>query len=98
MGDGMKLQIVEQFWAVEAPTRTTNKVLVPLTLGRVPGMERWSMFFTIDTVTDDAVEVTVHYKNEKYNQTWTVTEDRGIYYRPTSMDGGYEYYLDLKRK
>ncbi len=92
----MKLVIKEQFWSVEEPTRTTRKVKVPLVLGKVPGMESYGMHFTIDAVTEEGVQVTVHYKNEQYNETWTVTKNQGVYYRPMSMDGGYEYYLDLK--
>lgn len=93
----MKLVIKERFWAVEAPTRTTKTVKVPLVVGKVPGMERHGMYFTIDSVTDEGVQVTVHYQNEKYNKTWTVTEKQGVYYRPISMDGGYEYLMDLKK-
>ncbi len=92
----MKLVIEEQFWSVEGPTRTTNKVKVPAVVGKIPGMERHGMYFTVDAVTEEGVQVTVHYKNEKYNKTWTVTKDQGVYYRPMSMDGGYEYFIDLK--
>ena len=60
----MKLVIKERFWAVEAPTRTTKTVKVPLVVGKVPGMERHGMHFTIDSVTDEGVQVTVHYQNE----------------------------------
>lgn len=93
----MKLQIVEKFWSVGYPTVTKTRVKVPLQVGRIPGVERWKMHFTIDSVTDAGVEVTVHYEEKKYNQTWLVTKDQGIYYRPISMDGGYEYYIDLKQ-
>ena len=55
------------------------------------------MCFTIDSVTEDSVVVTVRYQNEQYNKTWTITKDRGVYYRPISMDGGYEYLIDLKK-
>jgi hypothetical protein len=51
----------------------------------------------VDSVTADSVVVTVHYQKEQYNKTWTVMKDRGIYYRPISMDGGYEYLIDLKK-
>lgn len=93
----MKLVIEEQFWAVDAPTRTTKIVRAPVIVGKVPKMERGSMYFTIDSVTEDSVVVTVHYQNEKYNKTWTVTKGRGVYYRPISMDGGYEYLIDLRK-
>ena len=39
----MKLVIREQFWAVDAPTRTTKIVRAPVIPGRVPEMERGSM-------------------------------------------------------
>lgn len=93
----MKLVIREQFWSVDAPTRTTNLAKVPVVPGRVPDMGRGSMYFTIDSVAEDSAMVTVHYQNEQYNKTWTVTKGRGVYYRPVSMDGGYEYLIDLKK-
>ena len=93
----MKLVIKEQFWAVDAPTRTTGIVRAPAVAGKVLEMERSSMCFTIDSVTEDSVVVTVRYQNEQYNKTWTITKDRGVYYRPISMDGGYEYLIDLKK-
>ncbi len=93
----MKLVIREQFWLVDAPTRTTNLAKVPVVPGRVPDMGWGSMYFTIDSVTEDSAVVTVHYQNEQYNKTWTVTKDRGVYYRPVSMDGGYEYLIDLEK-
>lgn len=93
----MKLVIREQFWSVDAPTRTTNLAKVPVVPGRVPDMGRGSMYFTIDSVAEDGAVVTVHYQNEQYNKTWTVTKGRGVYYRPVSMDGGYEYLIDLKK-
>ena len=93
----MKLVIEEQFWAVDAPTRKTRIVRVPVIVGKVPEMERGSMYFTIDSVAEESVVVTVHYQNEQYNKSWTVTKDRGVYYRPMSMDGGYEYLIDLKK-
>jgi len=93
----MTLVIKEQFWAVDAPTRTTEIVRAPAVAGKVLKMERSSMCFTIDSVTEDSVVVTVRYQNEQYNKTWTVMKDRGVYYRPISMDGGYEYLIDLKK-
>lgn len=93
----MTLVIREQFWAVDAPTRTTGIVRAPAVAGKVLKMERSSMCFTIDSVTEDSVVVTVRYQNEQSNKTWTVTKDRGVYYRPISMDGGYEYLIDLKK-
>ncbi len=92
----MKLEIREQFWSVDAPTRTTNLAKVPVIPGTVPDMGRGSMYFTIDCVDTDSVVVTVHYQNEKYNKSWTVTKELGVYYRPVSMDGGHEYLIDLK--
>lgn len=93
----MKLVIREQFWSVDAPTRTTNITRAPLVPGKVMGMERGSMYFTIDSVAEDSAVVTVHYQNEQYNKTWTVTKERGVYYRPISMDGGHEYLIDLQK-
>lgn len=93
----MTLVIRERFWAVDAPTRTTGIVRAPAVAGKVLKMERSSMCFTIDAVAEDSVVVTVRYQNEQYNKTWTVTKDRGVYYRPMSMDGGYEYQIDLKK-
>ena len=93
----MTLVIQERFWAVDAPTRTTGIVRAPAVAGKVLKMERSSMCFTIDSVTEDSVVVTVRYQNEQYNKTWTVMKDRGVYYRPISMDGGYEYLIDLKK-
>ena len=92
----MTLVIREQFWSVEEPTIITNKVEVPLIPGKVSGMERYGMHFTIDAITDEGVCVSVRYRNQRYNQTWMVTHQQGIYYRPVSMDGGYEYFIDLK--
>jgi len=96
-GRNKTLVIHERFWAVEEPTRTTKYIKAPAAVGRVPQMERGSMYFTVDAVTEDSVVVTVHYQNEKYNQTWTVTNDQGVYYSPVSMDGGYEYLIDLRK-
>ncbi|MBQ9929701.1 MAG: hypothetical protein IJO72_02840 [Oscillospiraceae bacterium] len=93
----MKLVIREQFWLVDAPTRTTNLAKVPVVPGRVPDMGWGSMYFTIDSVTEDSAVVTVHYQNEQYNKTWTVTKGQGVYYRPVSMDGGYEYLINLEK-
>ena len=49
--------------------------------------------FSIDAVDEESVTITVHYENSVNNKTWTIPAGESTFYRPMSMDGGYQYIL-----
>ena len=97
----MKLQIIEEAWGIDHRTgsssvRKTDDKTFDCVPGDLPTFEKGRRNFSIDEVTEDGITVSVHCTNEKYNKTWTLKKGDSEFYRPMSMDGGYQYTFTLK--
>lgn len=97
----MKLKIKEEMWGINHRSgahsvHKTDEKAFDCVVGALPPFPKGRRCFFIDEVTDDGITLSVHYENEKYNKSWTLKKGEGAFYRPMSMDGGYQYSLKVK--
>ena len=97
----MKLKITEEAWGINHRTgkssvRKTDEKTFDCVAGELPPFETGRRSFTIDEVTEEGITLSVHCANEKYNKTWKLKKGEGAFYRPMSMDGGYQYTFKVK--
>lgn len=96
----MKLKITEEAWGINhrsggSSIRKTDEKTYDCVIGELPPFKNGKLF-VIDEVTEDSVTFSVHCANEKYNKTWTLKKGESQFYRPLSMDGGYQYTFKVK--
>ena len=91
----MKLKIIEYFWAVGHKTKRKGTYRLPLTEGKAlkPNFAN----LKIDKVEEDKVIVSFNRDDGTLIKELTVEKGKQNYYRPMSMDGGYEYVLKITR-
>ena len=97
----MKLKITEKMWGIDCRAGEYRvKKTGALTAECAPGQEilfpSGRRRFVIDAVTADGVTVSVRYADPKHDRAWTLARGESAFYRPRSMDGGYQYTLKLK--
>ena len=97
----MKLKITEEMWGIDCRAgKYRVKKTGALTAECAPGQEilfsAGRRRFVIDAVTADGVTVSVRYADPKNDRAWTLARGESTFYRPRSMDGGYQYTLKLK--
>lgn len=97
----MKLKITEEFWGVDrrsgkGGTKKTDEITAECAPGAELIFEKGRRRFVIDEVSGESVTFSVRYADEKYNKTWTIPKGEGAFYRPLSMDGGYQYIFKVK--
>ena len=94
----MKLRIIEERWGInrksgERSTRITDNRAFAPEIGSALDFPTGRRHFTIDAVDENSITVTVHYENTASNKTWVIAKGESQFYRPRSMDGGYQYRL-----
>lgn len=92
----MKMKITEEAWGINHRTgksnvRKTDEKSFDCIAGESVVFETGRRSFTVDAVTAESVTLSVHCANVKYNKTWELKKGEGAFYRPMSMDGGYQY-------
>ena len=97
----MKLKIIEAMWGIDCRAgKYRVKKIGALTAVCTPGREilfpSGRRRFVIDAVTADGVTVSVRYADPKNDRSWTLVRGESAFYRPRSMDGGYQYTFKLK--
>ena len=92
----MKLKIQERFWAVGRRTRRVKTVRVPLKVGTIKNFDV-GCTWQIDEVSENSVKLSVIRRDGETIKTFTVEKEKGAYWRPRSMDAGYEYIIKLVR-
>lgn len=93
----MKLKIVDEFWAVGKKAKKVKTVKAPIKVGIIDGIGAGGSYWTIDDVRDDSVKVSYYRRDGKLLKSWSVTKEKGGFYRPRSVDGGHQYTLKLVR-
>jgi len=94
----MKLRIIEEFWNIDRRTGerntkiTDNRSFEPI-VGSVLEFPTGRRNFTIDDVNEESITVTVRSANTASNKTWEISAGDSQFYRPRSMDGGYQYHI-----
>ncbi len=94
----MKLRIIEEFWSINRRTGerntkiTDNRAFEPI-VGSVLEFPTGRRRFTIDDVNEESITVTIHYANTASNKTWEISAGDSQFYRPRSIDGGYQYHI-----
>ena len=91
----MKIKIIEYFWAVGHRTRRKGSYKLPLIEGETRKINYAK--FKIDKVEDDKVIVSINRDDGTLIKKLTVEKGKQNYYRPMSMDAGYEYILKFTR-
>ena len=91
----MKLKIIEYFWAVGHRTKRKGSYKLPLIEGKT--LKPHFANLKIDKVEEDKVIVSFNRDDGTLIKELTVEKGKQNYYRPMSMDGGYEYILRLAR-
>ena len=91
----MKLKIIKYFWAVGRRTKRVGANRIPVSEGASLNIN--GVLFKIEKIEEDAVAVSVIRRDGKTIKEMTVEKGKRAYYRPMSMDGGYEYILKLTR-
>ncbi|MGN0114077.1 MAG: DUF1963 domain-containing protein, partial [Acutalibacteraceae bacterium] len=94
----MKLRIIEEAWGInrrsgERSTRVTDNRAFAPEIGSALDFPTGRRNFTIDAVDENSITVTVHYENTASNKTWVIAKGESQFYRPRSMDGGYQYRI-----
>ena len=94
----MKLRITEEMWGInhrtgESSVRKTDKKKLDCAANAAVTFEKGHRSFFIGEVTENSVSVTIRCANERYNKTWTLEKGKTVFYRPRSMDGGYQYRI-----
>lgn len=91
----MKLKIIEYFWAVGRKTKRVGTYRMPLDVGQTREINRMS--FKIEKVDGDKLTVSINRKDGTLIKEISVEKGKQSYYRPMSMDAGYEYILKITR-
>ena len=91
----MKLKIIEYFWAVGHKTKRKGTYRLPLIEGKT--LKPHFANLKIDKVEEDKVIVSFNRNDGTLIKELTVEKGKQCYYRPMSMDGGYEYVLKFTR-
>ena len=96
----MKIRIEEEMWGINSRTgkSSVRKILsttIPCEIGLINIVFNNERRFIIDKIDNEEVTITMKCKNEKFNKTWIVTNVEGVFYRPLSFDGGYQYRIKL---
>ena len=91
----MKIKIIEYFWAVGHRTKRKGTYKLPLIEGKT--LKPHFANLRIDKVEEDKVIVSFNRNDGTLIKELTVEKGKQCYYRPMSMDGGYEYVLKFTR-
>lgn len=94
----MKLRITEEMWGInhrtgESSVRKTDEKKLDCSENSTVTFEKGHRSFFIGEVTENSVSVTIRCANERYNKTRTLEKGETVFYRPRSMDGGYQYRI-----
>lgn len=93
--NGMKLRIIDEFWAVGKKTRRVGKMLKPLCAGRIEGQH--GCFWMLSDVRKDSAHVAYHRADGTLIREWDLKKGEKVLYRPRSFDGGHQYTLKIVR-
>ena len=93
--NGMKLRIIDEFWAVGKKTRRVGKMLKPLCAGRIEGQH--GCFWMLSDVRKDSAHVTYHRADGTLIREWDLKKGEKVLYRPRSFGGGHQYTLKIVR-
>lgn len=93
--NGMKLRIIDEFWAVGKKTRRVGKMLKPLCAGRIEGQH--GCFWMLSDVQKDSAHVAYHRADGTLIREWDLKKGEKVLYRPRSFDGGHQYTLKIVR-
>lgn len=93
--NGMKLRIIDEFWAVGKKTRRAGKMLKPLCAGRIEGQH--GCFWMLSDVRKDSAHVAYHRADGTLIREWDLKKGEKVLYRPRSFDGGHQYTLKIVR-
>ena len=91
----MKLKIIEYFWSVGHRTKRKGTYKLPLIEGKT--IKPRFANLRIDKVEEDKVIVSFNRDDGTLIKELMVEKGKQNYYRPMSMDGGYEYILKFTR-
>ena len=91
----MKLKIIEYFWSVGHRTRRKGTYKLPLIEGKT--LKPHFANLRVDKVEEDKAIVSFNRDDGTLIKKFTVEKGKQNYYRPISMDGGYEYVLKFTR-
>ena len=91
--NGMKLRIIDEFWAVGKKTRRVGKMLKPLCAGRIEGQH--GCFWMLSDVRKDSEHVAYHRADGTLIREWDLKKGEKVLYRPRSFDGGHQYTLKI---
>ena len=91
----MKLKIIEYFWSVGHRTKRKGTYKLPLIEGKT--LKPHFANLRIDKVEEDKVIVSFNRNDGTLIKERSVEKGKQCYYRPMSMDGGYEYILKFTR-
>jgi len=87
----VKVKIIEYFWAVGHRTKRKGSYKLPLIEGEA--IKPHFANFKISKVEEDKVIVSVNRDDGTLIKELTIEKGKRNYYRPMSMDAGYEYIL-----
>lgn len=93
--NGMKLRIIDEFWAVGQKTRRVGKMLKPLCAGRIEGQH--GCFWMLSDVRKGSAHVAYHRADGTLIREWDLKKGEKVLYRPRSFDGGHQYTLKIVR-
>ena len=93
--NGMKLRIIDEFWAVGKKTRRVGKMLKPLCAVRIEGQH--GCFWMLSDVRKDSAHVAYHRADGTLIREWDLKKGEKVLYRPRSFDGGHQYTLKIVR-
>lgn len=98
----MKIKIKETSWGINRATgkfrkRVTAKARFPCVVGALPPFGKSGRCFTVESVGENTVCVSVKCAEPAFGKTVTVTKGCESMYRPRSCDGGYYYTFKLVR-
>lgn len=91
----LKLKIIAYFWAAGHRTKRKGSHKLPLVEGETRTINHAN--FKIDKVEDDKAIVSINRDDGTLIKELTIEIGEQNYYRPMSMDAGYEYILKLTR-
>lgn len=92
----MKLKITNYFWAVGRRTKKVKTVYAPLKVGEINGVDKVCTW-RIDEVGEGYAKVSCIRHDGVPIKSWTVEKGKTEYWRPRSMDAGYEHTIKLVR-
>lgn len=97
----MRIRIIEECFGIDRRTgerssRQTDDKSEDAVVGAVIEMPNGRRRFTIDTVSETSVAVSVcNLNNPAVSKTIDVSKGESVVHRPRTMDGGYKYIISV---